>query len=191
MKIVVATQNINKLKEIQAMMPSTIELLSLTDIGCKEDIPETQETIQGNAIQKANFIKDNYGYDCFADDTGLEVMALNGEPGVYSARYAGPQKNSEDNMSKLLSNLESKIDRTAQFKTVIALQLNGTLKTFEGICKGSITQQRSGSGGFGYDPIFKPKGYDQTFAKLSSEEKNRIGHRGKATQKLIAYLDSL
>ena len=191
MKLVFATNNLNKLKEVQALVPNHIELLSLSDIGCNEDIPETQPTIEGNAIQKAEYIKNNYGYDCFADDTGLEVYALNGEPGVYSARYAGPQRNAEDNMNKLLSALQHKPNRKAQFKTVIALHLNGNLKSFTGICKGEITSEKHGEKGFGYDPIFKAEGYDQTFAEISLEEKNKIGHRGKAVSMLVDYLENL
>jgi len=191
MKLVFATNNLNKLKEVQSLVPTHIELLSLSDIGCEEDIPETQETIEGNAIQKAEYLVEHYGYDCFADDTGLEVNALNGEPGVYSARYAGPKRDANDNMDKLLYNLQNSEDRTAQFKTVIALYLNGELKTFTGICKGEITIEKHGEKGFGYDPIFKTEGYDQTFAEISLEEKNKIGHRGKAVNQLISYLNSI
>ncbi len=190
MKIVFATNNLNKLKEVQSIVPDHIEVLSLKDINCNEDIPETQATIEGNAEQKANYVKTHYGYDCFADDTGLEVNALDGAPGVYSARYAGPQRNANDNMNKLLHALESRNDRSAQFKTVIALHLNEKLYTFTGICKGEITKKKYGSKGFGYDPIFKANGYDQTFAQISLEEKNRIGHRGKAVEQLITFLNS-
>ena len=188
MQLVFATNNQNKLKEVQALVPKHIKLLSLDDILCIEDIPETQSTIKGNAIQKAEYVKTNYGYDCFADDTGLEVEALNGEPGVFSARYAGPQRNADDNMNKLLLELEDKDSRKAQFKTVIALHLNGTLQTFTGICKGEITSEKQGDKGFGYDPIFKAKGYDKTFAEISLEEKNKIGHRGKAVKQLVEFL---
>ena len=191
MKLVFATNNLNKLKEVQSLVPAHIKLLSLSDIGCEEDIPETQETIEGNAIQKAEYLVENYGYDCFADDTGLEVNALDGEPGVYSARYAGPQRDANANMDKLLDKLENLEDRTAQFKTVIALHLNGELKTFTGICKGRITTEKHGEKGFGYDPIFKAEGYEQTFAEISLEEKNKIGHRGKAVNHLISYLNNL
>jgi XTP/dITP diphosphohydrolase len=166
-------------------------LLSLKAIGCHEEIPETTGTIEGNAQQKANYVKENYGYDCFADDTGLEVDALNGEPGVDTAHYAGPQRNATDNMNKLLAKLENATSRKAQFKTVIALHLNGELKTFTGICKGEITTKQQGEQGFGYDPIFKAEGYDQTFAEISLEEKNKIGHRGKAVQQLIEFLNTL
>jgi len=191
MKIVFATNNPNKIKEVQTLIPETIELLSLKDIGCLEDIPETKDTIEGNAIQKAEYVKMHYGYDCFADDTGLEVFALNGAPGVYSARYAGKQRNADDNMNKLLEKLADKSNRSAQFKTVIALHLNGELKTFTGICKGEITLKKQGHKGFGYDPIFKAEGYDKTFAEISLEEKNKIGHRGKAVKKLTVYLKQI
>jgi len=191
MKLVFATNNFNKLKEVQLLVPNHIALLSLAEIGCAEDIPETQPTIEGNAIQKAEYLVKNYGYDCFADDTGLEVEALNGQPGVYSARYAGPQRDANDNMEKLLTNLKDKPNRNAQFKTVIALHLNGELKTFTGICKGEITKEKQGKKGFGYDPIFKAKGYTETFAEISLDEKNRIGHRGKAVQQLIDFLNTL
>ncbi|MCC1483615.1 non-canonical purine NTP diphosphatase [Winogradskyella immobilis] len=191
MTLVFATNNLNKLKEVQSIVPKHINLLSLSDIGCTEDIPETQPTIEGNAIQKAEYLKNNYGYDCFADDTGLEVEALNNEPGVFSARYAGPQRNDADNMNKLLNNLKDKSNRSAHFKTVIALHLNGELKTFTGICKGEITQEKSGNKGFGYDPIFKAEGYTKTFAEISLNEKNKIGHRGKAVKQLISHLSNL
>lgn len=188
MQIVFATNNLNKLKEVQALVPKHIKLLSLKDINCEDDIPETTGTIEGNAKQKADFIKNNYGFDCFADDTGLEVDALHGAPGVDSAHYAGPQRNADDNMDKLLAKLESKDSRKAQFKTVIALHLNGKLKTFTGICKGNITTKKHGSDGFGYDPIFQPEGYDKTFAEIDLELKNKIGHRGKAVVQLIQCL---
>lgn len=188
MQLVFATNNPNKIKEVQSMIPEEIKLLSLSDIGCLEDVPETQTTIKGNAIQKAEYIKSTYGYDCFADDTGLEIEALNGEPGVYSARYAGEQRNADDNMNKILANLENIQNRNAQFKTVIALHLNGQLITFTGICEGNITSSKHGENGFGYDPIFKAKGFEKTFAEISLEEKNRIGHRGKAMKQLVDYL---
>ena len=190
MQLVFATNNLNKLKEVQALIPSQIKLLSLNDIGCLEDIPETQHTIEGNAMQKVEYIKQHYGYDCFADDTGLEVEALNNEPGVFSARYAGTQRNADDNMNLLLKNLSQKDNRKAQFKTVIALHLNGDIRTFTGICKGKITTQKNGEQGFGYDPIFKPEGYEQTFAEMDLELKNTIGHRGKAVNQLVSYLNS-
>jgi len=189
MQLVFATNNPNKLKEVKALVPNHIKLLSLADILCIEDIPETQPTIEGNAIQKAEYIKTNYGYDCFADDTGLEVEALNGEPGVFSARYAGPQRNAEDNINKVISELENKDNRNAQFKTVIALHLNGKLQTFTGICRGKITKEKQGEKGFGYDPVFKADGYDKTFAEISLDEKNKIGHRGMAIGQLVAFLN--
>ena len=179
----------NNLKDVQAQPPEEIKLISLKDIGCYEDIPETQKTIEGNAIQKANYIKMKYNKDCFADDTGLEVMALNGAPGVHSARYAGPEKNSKKNIEKLLSSLEKTANRSAQFKTVIALHYKGELIQFEGICEGKITRTAKGSGGFGYDPIFKPSVKDKTFAELTLIEKNEIGHRGIAVAKLIAFFN--
>ncbi|MGY0392724.1 non-canonical purine NTP diphosphatase [Bizionia sp. KMM 8389] len=190
MQLVFATNNLNKLKEVQLLIPEHITLLSLKDIGCDVDIPETQNTIEGNAIQKAEYIKTHYGFDCFADDTGLEVAALNGEPGVYSARYAGPNKDAEDNMNLLLKNLQSASNRQAQFKTVIALYLNGKLETFTGICKGAITESKSGTEGFGYDPIFKAEGYTKTFSEIPLAEKNKIGHRGKAVSQLVTFLNS-
>lgn len=191
MQLVFATNNHNKLKEVQSLVPDNIQLVSLKDIGCFEDVPETQDTIEGNAVQKAEYIKEQYGYDCFADDTGLEVFALNGAPGVYSARYAGPQRNADDNMNKLLEVLERKGNREAQFKTVIALHLHNELQTFTGICKGVITKKKQGDKGFGYDPIFKAAGYDQTFAEISLEEKNKVGHRGKAITQLVEFLNHL
>ena len=191
MKIVFATNNANKIKEIQSLLPSTIEIISLESIGCHEEIPETADTIEGNSILKANYVTQKYGYDCFADDTGLEVEALNNEPGVYSARYAGPQCLAEDNMKLLLKNLENKENRKAQFKTVITLNIKGEQLLFTGIAKGEITQNKSGNQGFGYDPIFRPENFQETFAEMSSELKNKISHRGKATQLLISYLNSI
>ncbi|PKG50466.1 non-canonical purine NTP diphosphatase [Olleya sp. 1-3] len=191
MQLVFATNNQNKVKEVQNLIPSHIKLLSLKDIGCFEDVPETQPNIKGNAVQKAEYIKLHYGFDCFADDTGLEVEALNGAPGVFSARYAGPQRNDNDNMSLLLENLIEKDNRNAQFKTVVALHLNNNLDTFTGICKGEITSSKQGDKGFGYDPIFKPNGYDSTFAQMDLKLKNSIGHRGKAIQQLVAFLNRL
>ena len=191
MQLVFATNNLNKIKEVQALIPQHIKLLSLTDIGCLEDIPETQETIEGNAIQKANYVKQKYGYDCFADDTGLEVETLNGAPGVYSARYAGAHRDANDNMTKLLNELENKTNREAQFKTVIALQLNNNEYIFTGICEGVITKTKHGEKGFGYDPVFKPKGFNQTFAEMALFDKNKISHRGKAVSQLVVFLNDL
>lgn len=186
--LVFATNNPNKLREVQDLMPEHILLKSLEDIGCTEDIIEDAPTIEGNAILKAQYVKDTYGYHCFADDTGLEVAALKGAPGVYSARYAGPQKNASDNMNKLLISLATKNDRTAQFKTVIAFAKAQTMTTFEGICTGKITKERQGDGGFGYDPIFQPDGYEATFAQMALVLKGKIGHRGKAMAKFLAHI---
>lgn len=191
MQLVFATNNRHKLKEVQSLIPQGITLLGLEDIGCLEDVPETQDTIEGNAIQKAAYIKTHYGYDCFADDTGLEVDALQGAPGVFSARYAGEQRNSEDNIQKLLAELNSSTNRQAQFKTVIALELGGEQHQFTGLCRGEITHSKSGTQGFGYDPIFKANGHNKTFAEISLEEKNRIGHRGKAVHQLVDFLNTI
>lgn len=190
MKLVLASNNLNKIKEIQSILNGSIQILSLKEIGCHEEIPETADTIEGNAILKANYVTEKYGYDCFADDTGLEVTALNGAPGVFSARYAGEQKDANDNMDKLLDALKEKSDRTAKFKTVIALNLNGEQHLFTGIAKGEITLSKTGKHGFGYDPIFQPENYTETFAELASEIKNKISHRAKATEQLIDFLNS-
>lgn len=191
MKLVFATNNKNKIKEVRALVPEGIHLLSLEDIGCHEDIPETSPTIEGNAVQKAEYVKEKYGYDCFADDTGLEVEALDGAPGVYSARYAGEAKDSNANIEKLLSELQGKEDRSARFKTVIALHLNNKLHTFTGICPGNIIFERKGLQGFGYDPVFQPEGKQVTFAEMDLEEKSQISHRARATRQLIDFLSSL
>ena len=188
MKLVFATNNKNKILELQQLLPSSIEIISLESIDCFEEIPETADTIEGNAIMKANYVTRNYGYDCFADDTGLEVSDLNGEPGVDSAHYAGEQRSSEDNMNKVLESLANATNRKAQFKTVIALNLNGKQHLFTGIAAGKITLEKTGNQGFGYDPIFQPDGYELTFAQLSLQEKGSISHRGKATEALIAFL---
>ncbi|WP_264558513.1 non-canonical purine NTP diphosphatase [Flavobacterium sp. N2270] len=188
MQLVFASNNKNKIQEIQQLLPSSIKILSLEDIGCFEDIPETSTTIEGNAILKANYVTKKFGYNCFADDTGLEVEVLNGEPGVYSARYAGEQKNAEDNMNKLLFELNDKSNRNAHFKTVIALNINGEQHLFEGIAKGTITFEKKGVDGFGYDPIFQPQGHSSTFAQISMIEKAKISHRGIATRSLIDFL---
>jgi XTP/dITP diphosphohydrolase len=191
MQLVFASNNKNKIMELQSMLPENITIVSLESISCFEDIPETADTIEGNAILKANYVTEKYGYDCFADDTGLEVEALNGEPGVYSARYAGEQRNADDNMNKLLKELSDKNNRRAQFKTVIALNYKGTQHLFTGIAKGVITTEKSGTAGFGYDPIFQPLDYQETFAEISADLKNRISHRGKATEKLLRYLNNI
>ena len=189
--LVFATNNKNKIKEINHLFSNSIELLSLEDINCKEEIPETTDTIEGNALQKARYVYEKYGYNCFADDTGLEIENLNNAPGIYSARYAGNHKSSEDNMKKVLSELEDSTNREAQFKTVISLIIDGKETLFEGIVKGVITENKSGSEGFGYDPIFQPKGYDITFSEMNLAEKNKISHRGKAVRRLADYLISL
>ena len=191
MKLVFASNNKNKIQEIQALVPNTIQIVSLEDIGCTEDIPETADTIEGNAILKANYVTSNYGYDCFADDTGLVVDALNGAPGVYSARYAGKQKDANDNMDKLLSELKDESNRKANFKTVIALNLNGKQNLFTGIINGKIIEEKIGTNGFGYDPIFVADGYEKTFAELTMEEKSTISHRGIAVKELILFLQKL
>ena len=188
MQLVFASNNKNKIQEIQALVPTDFQILSLEDIGCFEEIPETANTIEGNAILKANYVTDNYGYPCFADDTGLEVDALLGAPGVYSARYAGEQKNAEDNMNKLLHELGYITNRKAQFKTVICLNINGTQQLFTGIINGKIIHEKTGLNGFGYDPIFVADGSDKTFAELSLQEKASISHRGIAVAQLLAFL---
>ena len=186
-KLVFATNNAHKLEEVAAILGDAYQLLSLREIGCDVDIPETAETFAGNAMLKAQFIKEHYGYDCFADDSGLEVDALNGAPGVYSARYSGG--GSEANMDKLLHNLTEKSERGAQFRTVIALLIGDDTQLFEGIVRGTIIEERRGAEGFGYDPIFVPDGYDLTFAQLGGEIKNRISHRAKAVEQLAQYLN--
>ena len=188
MKLVFATNNAGKLAEVQKMLPKSIELLSLKDIECFDDIEETATTLEGNAKIKANYITENFGYNCFADDTGLEVVSLNGAPGVYSARYAGEPANAENNMQKLLTNLSRSKNRNAQFRTSICLNLDGKQFLFDGICKGEITNEKQGEKGFGYDPIFIPSGFDKSFAQMTSEEKNKISHRGLAIKKLIEFL---
>lgn len=185
-----ATNNPNKLIELQNILEGQYKVLGLKDIGCDVDIPETSETIEGNSLLKAQYVWDHYQIDCFADDTGLEIAALNGEPGVYSARYAGIPKNDKNNIEKVLGKLETEGNRSAQFKTVITLIQGGTAKQFEGIATGNIRKELSGSEGFGYDPIFEPTGYNITFAEMTMAEKNKISHRGKAVQKLVAYLKS-
>lgn len=189
MKIVFATNNKHKLEELRQITGESIEILSLADIGCQEELPETCSTLEGNALQKARWIKDHYGYDCFADDTGLEVEALGGEPGVRSARYApGDGHDSVANMNLLLHNLKDQENRNARFRTVIALILGEKEYTFQGEVNGHITRQPSGTGGFGYDPVFMPKGWNKTFSEASADEKNTISHRGRATKKLIDFL---
>ena len=188
MKLIFATQNKNKASEIKAVLPTGIDLLTLSDLGNPIDIPETEQTIEGNAILKARFVHEHYATSCFADDTGLEIEALNNLPGVYSARYAGLEKNDEANMNKVLFELEGVLDRKARFKTVIALIIDNKLTCFEGIIEGKIATEKKGNNGFGYDPIFIPNGYDKTFAEMTLIEKNRLSHRAIATKKMIDYL---
>ena len=188
MKIVFATNNQHKLSEIRQILGGRVEVLSLNDIGCNVDIPETGSTLEENALQKAQYVYDHYHIDCFADDTGLEVDALNGAPGVYSARYAGDGHDSEANMTKLLNELGENNNRSARFRTVIALIQQGEVYEFEGIVNGEIIRERRGGEGFGYDPIFQPDGYDQTFAELGLDIKNQISHRARATRKFAEYL---
>lgn len=191
-KIVFATNNVHKLAELRQIAGDKFVILSLDDIGCHDDIPETNPTLEENAMQKAKWIKEKFGYDCFADDTGLEVDALGGEPGVLSARYAGGQgHDSVANMNLLLHNLEGKADRSARFRTVIALIYGGREYIFTGEVEGEITDAPAGSSGFGYDPVFRPSGWDKTFAQASSVEKNAVSHRGKAVRKLMEFLDTL
>ena len=186
-KIVFATNNVHKLEELRKLTEGKIEILSLKDIDCYDDIPETADTLEGNALIKARWVKERYGYDCFADDTGLEVDALDGEPGVYSARYAGDNHDSEANMRLLLSKLHGEKNRSARFCTVIALIEGDHEFIMDGIVEGEITLESSGQNGFGYDPVFRPEGCDMTFAEMGADLKNRISHRGRAVSKLIKY----
>ena len=190
-KLVFATNNAHKLEEVAAILGDQVELLSLNDIGCQTDIPETAETLEGNALLKSSYIYKNYHLDCFADDTGLEVEALNGAPGVYSARYAGGEgHDAQANMLKLLHELDGKENRKAQFRTAISLILDGKEYLFEGVIKGEIIKEKRGHSGFGYDPVFMPEGYDRTFAELGNDIKNQISHRALAVQKLCEFLQS-
>lgn len=191
MELVFATNNKHKVDELQAILGDRIKLLSLKEIGCDEDIPEERETLEGNASQKAFYIYNKFGKNCFADDTGLEIEALNGEPGVYSARYAGEEKSAEANMDKVLAGLIKINNRDARFRTVISLVINGNENQFEGVVDGKILDEKRGKSGFGYDPIFQPKGFTQTFAEMNLSDKNKISHRGKAVEKLIQYLKTL
>ena len=188
MKLVFATNNRHKLDEVRSILGNRIEVLSLNDIDCHDDIPETADTLEGNALIKARYIHEKFGVDCFADDTGLEVDVLGGEPGVYSARYAGEECNSEANMNKLLQNLTGKNNRKAQFRTVIALIIKGEEKLFNGIVKGTISNEKMGDAGFGYDPIFIPEGFSESFAQMTGDMKNSISHRYRATEELNNYL---
>lgn len=187
-KLVFATNNHHKLTEIKAILGEQIEILSLNDINCHVDIPETADTLEGNAKMKAEYIYQHYHLDCFADDTGLEVKALNGAPGVFSARYAGEGHDSQANMKKLLEHLKGKTNREAQFRTAICLIENGEEHLFEGLVKGKIIEEKRGEAGFGYDPVFVPDGYDKTFAELGEDIKNQISHRARAVKKLCDYL---
>lgn len=190
-QIVFATNNKHKLEEIRNILDNTLNILSLDDINCHEDIPETGSTIEENALIKARYIKEKYGYDCFADDTELEIKSLNNEPGVYSARYAGNDHNSEKNMQKVLENLKGKNDRSACFRTCIALITSNNEYLFEGKIEGEIITEKKGESGFGYDPIFVPDGYTQTFAELGNDIKNKISHRALAVKKLINFLQPI
>jgi XTP/dITP diphosphohydrolase len=187
-RIVFATNNDHKLRELRQILNGEFELLSLNEIGCREEIPETGTTLEFNASQKARYIWNKYHLDCFADDTGLEIKSLNNEPGVYSARYAGESKSSEANIQKVLEQMKGVKDRSARFRCVFSLIMNGKETQFEGIVEGEILYEKEGKGGFGYDPIFQPLGYDLSFASLSAEEKNSISHRGRAVQKLVEFL---
>lgn len=186
--LVFATNNAHKLDEVRSIVGHRMNILGLRDIGCDEDIPETADTLEGNAELKARYVKEHYGYDCFADDTGLEVDALGGAPGVYSARYAGPGHDSKANMELLLKNMNGRADRRARFRTVIALVEGDDLRLLDGVVEGFITDGPKGSGGFGYDPVFRPEGLDVTFAEMDSDAKNAISHRGRAMKKLLEYL---
>lgn len=188
MKLVFATNNPNKLSELQTLVPDGIEVLSLKDINCNEELPETNPTLEENALQKAQYVYQNYGFNCFADDTGLEIEALDGAPGVFSARYAGTECKAKDNMQMVLKKLENEENRNAKFRTVIALIVDGEENLFEGECKGKITKNKSGVEGFGYDPIFTPEGCEITFAEMSKPEKGAISHRGRAVEKLVGFL---
>jgi len=191
MELIFATNNLNKLRELNQLLDGSFKMLSLSDINCHEDIPETQKTIEGNALQKARYVYDKFGKNCFADDTGLEIEALNGAPGVYSARYAGEPQNSEANIQKVFSELNMNPNRKARFKTVFALILDGKEYLFEGLVNGQIANEKHGDSGFGYDPIFFPDGYTQSFAQMASLDKNKISHRGLATRKLVEFLKSI
>jgi len=190
-KLVFATNNDHKLRELQQILPSEFELLSLNDIGCMDEIPETGPTLEVNAAQKSFYIWDKYGINCFADDTGLEIEALENEPGVYSARYAGEERSASANMQKVLAKMANETNRKARFRCVVSLIIGGEEVHFEGIVDGTILTEKRGETGFGYDPIFKPDGYNCSFAEMSAEDKNRISHRGRAVMKLVDYLRGL
>lgn len=188
MKIIFASNNKNKVQEIQNQLPEFIQIITLEEIGCTEEIAETADTIEGNALLKANYVTEKYGLPCFADDTGLEIEALNGAPGVYSARYAGEDKNAEKNMNLVLEKMQNEPNRKAQFKTVIALNINDQQYLFTGIITGEIRKEKTGANGFGYDPIFEPENIGKTFAEMTLEEKNKLSHRGRAVEQLIEFL---
>ena len=188
MYICFATNNAHKVQEINQLLGPSFRVLSLADIGCAEELPETQDTLAGNSQQKATYVHQRYGVNCFADDTGLEVDALDGRPGVYSARYAGPQRSSADNMQSLLRELADKSNRSAQFRTVITLWLNEAMHQFEGTVRGRIATERSGEQGFGYDPLFIPEGHTRSFARMTTKEKNELSHRGRAVRQLVQFL---
>ena len=191
-QLVAATNNKHKLEELRPLLEPLYRIISLDELGCTEDLAETSATLEGNSLQKANYIFDTYKLACIADDTGLEVEALHGDPGVYSARYAGPQRNSDDNIALLLKNLEGKSNRKARFRTIITLILDdGAVHSFEGVVDGEITPVKKGDKGFGYDPVFKPEGFDRTLAEMTLEEKNSLSHRARAVQKLVAFLKSV
>jgi XTP/dITP diphosphohydrolase len=189
-KIVFATSNPNKIREVNEMLGDKFQIIGLKDIGCTEEVPETQDTIKGNALQKARYVKEHYSVDCFSEDTGLEIDALDGAPGVYTARFGGPERSADKNMARVQTELADKANRGGQFKTVIALVLNGEEHVFTGIARGTMRKEKSGEGGFGYDPIFEPDGYDITFAEMDSKEKNKISHRGQAVRDLIEFLEA-
>ena len=191
MNLCFATNNAHKLEEIRAILGNRFQILSLEDINCKEELPEERDTLEGNSLQKAEYVFNKYKVLCFADDTGLEVEALQGAPGVYSARYAGEQRNAVDNIHMLLKNLQGEQNRKARFRTVVTLIQSGDVHQFEGIVEGTIIEERKGKGGFGYDPVFVPNGFSKTMAEMSSLEKNQISHRARATQKLIEFLQSI
>ena len=190
-KLVFATNNDHKMRELRQILSSEFELLSLNDIGCSDDIPETGNTLEANAAQKSFYIWDKCGIDCFADDTGLEIEALGNEPGVYSARYAGEGRNATDNMLKVLEKMKNETKRNARFRCVISLIINGNERQFEGIVEGKILTEKHGDAGFGYDPIFMPDGFKQSFAEMSADDKNQISHRGRAVMKLVDYLKNI
>jgi XTP/dITP diphosphohydrolase len=191
LEICFATNNAHKLEEVQSILPSGINILSLKDIACFEELPENQKTIEGNALEKAAFVSGKYGINCFADDTGLEVSALGGEPGADTAHYAGPGRDAEKNMDLLLKNLEGVADRSARFKTIFAFKWEGEMYSFEGLMRGKIALEKKGETGFGYDPVFIPEGYEKTFAELGPEIKNKMSHRALASKQLAAFLSKI